>query len=487
MQKKRTKLSQVSLDEQMRRRVFWECYVLDRNSSSTLGRPFGLSDSDISIELPLDVNDEDLSAASISSTTVVSPISLRSEINTEMTLAIQNIKLAQLTSSIHTAMHANPRERGEKPTSRRAYTYSGSSSDTSSRPGEIYVAVQYFTQQLQQWWNARPVFETVQCLYQAAEYFELQYQKEKLGLIRMAIDRVPSRNTFPPRELLVPCLKSALRVIGLFNELQRKELAPFTRASMQLIFSAGLSIIFSIFGQAHRTKGTLSSTWGVGVEDWWADLEEGNGTTQDVSKSYILTTLDHASNIMARMAREMVDLLKYARFFESLRREVDRFLERDHTRNSPKRSNANPVTSPSGSRQPVTSSSTVLHPTSQPLHPRAAATSVDSTQRAGPSLTDEVTTAEGQANWMDGPLSYNEYDSNVQLDPFDHWNSGNRLIDDTLDLDMIFQDFQGYESVSVPNAGGPTAQLESWPFSQVSIMGQIASGLGDYTWEGELQ
>lgn len=47
------------LIEEMRRRVFWTCYCLDRQVSIILGRPFAISDRDIDVELPTDV-DEDI-------------------------------------------------------------------------------------------------------------------------------------------------------------------------------------------------------------------------------------------------------------------------------------------------------------------------------------------------------------------------------------------------------------------------------------------
>lgn len=37
--------------EQMRRRVFWACYIADRHSSSVLGRPLALQDHDILVEV----------------------------------------------------------------------------------------------------------------------------------------------------------------------------------------------------------------------------------------------------------------------------------------------------------------------------------------------------------------------------------------------------------------------------------------------------
>jgi hypothetical protein len=44
-------------ENEMRKRIFWTCYCLDRQISIILGRPFAISDRDIDAELPLDVNE----------------------------------------------------------------------------------------------------------------------------------------------------------------------------------------------------------------------------------------------------------------------------------------------------------------------------------------------------------------------------------------------------------------------------------------------
>lgn len=45
------------LENEMRKRIFWTCYCLDRQISIVLGRPFAISDRDIDAELPLDVDE----------------------------------------------------------------------------------------------------------------------------------------------------------------------------------------------------------------------------------------------------------------------------------------------------------------------------------------------------------------------------------------------------------------------------------------------
>ncbi|KAK8022257.1 hypothetical protein PG993_013024 [Apiospora rasikravindrae] len=44
------------IEYEMWKRVFWTCYCLDRQISTSMGRPFAISDRDISVEFPLDID-----------------------------------------------------------------------------------------------------------------------------------------------------------------------------------------------------------------------------------------------------------------------------------------------------------------------------------------------------------------------------------------------------------------------------------------------
>lgn len=51
-------LSRLTLENELRKRLFWACYAFDRQISIPMGRPFGISDRDIDLELPLDINED---------------------------------------------------------------------------------------------------------------------------------------------------------------------------------------------------------------------------------------------------------------------------------------------------------------------------------------------------------------------------------------------------------------------------------------------
>lgn len=42
--------AKITMHEQMRRRLFWDCYISDRHSCSITGRPMAIEDRDITIK-----------------------------------------------------------------------------------------------------------------------------------------------------------------------------------------------------------------------------------------------------------------------------------------------------------------------------------------------------------------------------------------------------------------------------------------------------
>ncbi|KAL8287174.1 hypothetical protein RQP46_003626 [Phenoliferia psychrophenolica] len=75
---------------QLRKRLFWSAYVLDRMMSLSLGRPTGISDRDIDIEMPLDID-------------CVNPNPVPSAVTgacTSLTSAIHLINLKRIESAI---------------------------------------------------------------------------------------------------------------------------------------------------------------------------------------------------------------------------------------------------------------------------------------------------------------------------------------------------------------------------------------------------
>lgn len=73
------------IDDEMAKRAFWSLYNLDRLIASTLGRPLGIADEDITVSLPRELNDDGTETPGASS----------------MTIPIQVIKLRRIFSRIY--------------------------------------------------------------------------------------------------------------------------------------------------------------------------------------------------------------------------------------------------------------------------------------------------------------------------------------------------------------------------------------------------
>jgi len=86
-----------TLKSELEKRLFWACYYSDRELSIALGRPPSISDHDIDVELPLDI-DEDTEDAAVFRN--ASPTSTPVNPPTTMTCFIHILRLKRIESDI---------------------------------------------------------------------------------------------------------------------------------------------------------------------------------------------------------------------------------------------------------------------------------------------------------------------------------------------------------------------------------------------------
>lgn len=88
------------MENELRKRLFWSCYAFDRQISIPMGRPFGISDRDIDLELPLNIN-ENATEDQLSKSEHIGSLSK----STSLSSFILIIRLRQIESDIQQSIY----------------------------------------------------------------------------------------------------------------------------------------------------------------------------------------------------------------------------------------------------------------------------------------------------------------------------------------------------------------------------------------------
>lgn len=308
------------LQEQLRRRVFWVCYMMDRYSSITLNRPFAISDDDIEVGMVADADDEyldemnlrqdgggvvvprfdDLTGGSSSSSSKPSPA-------TEMSAFIACVRLRQISSRIHRyfadTLHA------------QISTAAAGRHEPFLATGHIHVALRRFLDELERWRASAPIYDAPQCLFERAEWYDLQRAREVFNLLRRVLDVAPKRRDnggaaalVPPKSLLAECQSSAVTVIELYSDMYARSIATYTRSYFQMMFTAGLSLLYCGSVLAARTEPSQVEACGRALEQCRVTLTQ--------------------------MTVDLPDARHYVAVFEALFRHISRNLKLNHVSNN---------------------------------------------------------------------------------------------------------------------------------------------------------
>lgn len=225
------------LAEQKRRRIFWTCYIMDRYSSVMLNRPFAVADRDISIAFPVEADDDEIArAAGLIPDLDAFPRQCLSARPNAMGVLLLCVRLRQVSSNIQTQFAALT----------RTSTVSYDADELLFGTGRVYVMVDKMLRELEAWRSTCPVFDRPNCLFERQEWYDLLLARERINLIRKAIDFIPKRNGVPPKHMLNLCLESATQTILRYSDMFSRRLITYTRSYFQMLFTAGLAVLFCV-------------------------------------------------------------------------------------------------------------------------------------------------------------------------------------------------------------------------------------------------
>ena len=193
---------------QLRRRLFWTVYFLDRIVSVSLGRPVGIADQDIDTQMPLDL-DESICDDNAIEQLLARPPSLGPRPTSDLTMCMGLIKLKRIESQIQSNIY-----RVDKTIQ------------------ALFPEVAPLQTQLSEWRKSMPSLTIAE-----NDYLLLQHNKA----IRLLIQ--PFLNVLDPQDdLIQQCLVSSGQICQVFKRMFQRDSYGHSFISVHSIFIAGVTI-----------------------------------------------------------------------------------------------------------------------------------------------------------------------------------------------------------------------------------------------------
>ncbi|PMD60531.1 uncharacterized protein K444DRAFT_528507 [Hyaloscypha bicolor E] len=218
------------LDVEMRKRIFWTCYCLDRQISIILGRPFAISDRDIDAELPLDIDEsiQDVAAFEAALSNVQStPADETPTISTSLSCFIHICRLRRIESQIQQSIYRV---------------------DNSTNATEFEV--ESFIRQLEQWKDKIPrdarrhnadkaTTTTDTKLIDGYGYYMVYYYKCMSFLLHPLLSTKDTNLRF-----LKLCAEACGDVCQTYKKLHQSIPVGFSLMALHSVFLAGLTLVY---------------------------------------------------------------------------------------------------------------------------------------------------------------------------------------------------------------------------------------------------
>lgn len=208
---------------------------------------------------------------------------------TETTILLISVKLRRVSSHIHTEF------------CRLTDDYRAAS-QLHLNIGRIHVVVNQLLGELEAWRQNAPMIQNPTCLYHSQQWYDLLYAREKLYLVRRAVDLVPRKGGVLPQHFLTLLLHGALDVIEKYSALcWGTSFITHTRSYFHMMFTAGLSVILCVIYSSSLPRADLESS--------------ANGLTS-------------CERTLASMAGPLQHAEAYVTVFAALHRDVSRKVKR---------------------------------------------------------------------------------------------------------------------------------------------------------------
>lgn len=237
------------LTKEISKRCFWVAYDIDRVAAFTLGRPLGIPEDSIDVELPLDINDESITATGLT----CQPRSQPTDPPTLMTGAIHAIRLRRLWTQLSDHLYST-----------RSRQCTGDCLNKST--------FESLRLKLEEWRASAPdqldhPASHPLSVFASRSWFQLAYDHSILLLYRHYMVATPGNdNNRAPTgvgenvdDILEECFLRAKDICLIYRRIYQSSLVQFTWGSLHILFLGGLSYLFCLWRSARiRAKAKQS-------------------------------------------------------------------------------------------------------------------------------------------------------------------------------------------------------------------------------------
>ncbi|BCS05495.1 Zn(II)2Cys6 transcription factor [Aspergillus luchuensis] len=275
------------LDQEIRTRIFWVVYTLDRAICTMMGRPIGIRDEACEMRSPLDIPDTDL----------VDPVSNRNESQespSHMSHSIHLFKLAKMNSEIKYVMHSIQRDVP-------SYAY--------PPVRDIFTWQRDMIERLKDWKSTIPQ-ESTSGGDVMAKLCKTRYHETMVLLLRPS-PAIPN----PSEEMLDLCFHQAVDLLQTFGDIYRTGSLLYSRLLVHSVFLGALALLYCIW-KLQRT------TAKVRVDELMSSLTMAQNILSSIGEHWSEAT--RARDCIDELSRVTIERLLRTQSTVELHTEADR-------------------------------------------------------------------------------------------------------------------------------------------------------------------
>lgn len=274
------------LGSEMRKRVFWCVYVMERSVCFALGRPMSIRNVDIDVELPIALTDDEL--LSESQSILIQQRLIPDPLDTSSFIHI--IQLRQINVTIQETFFPVQK---------------------STFPHSYFEDVRgQLRTQLDQWMATAPRYKLTVSTFQSMEWLEAAYHYALISFHRPT----PACPQVSVESLQISA-DSSISIIGLIGSLCAKNKITYAFVSLYTLFSASITMLYTLQASSTIRQGTTKAVVQGNINSCMTLFE---GLSQGRSSG------QRCSNIVARLGQATLDLFdKRSTHFGDVQNSVD--------------------------------------------------------------------------------------------------------------------------------------------------------------------